>query len=117
MEPTMINLKVTAAAMALVLPLVLPGASFAQERTLRGGAPAAVGGGGGGAPARAFVGGGSARQFSGGVSRPTFSAGGVASGLRYSGGYGGGGRFSPPPPRGGFSPRARCRAGGCGGPP
>jgi BA14K-like protein len=116
----MINPKVlsTAAAMALVLPLVLPGASFAQERTPRGGAPAAVGGGSGGAPARAFVGGGSARQFSGGavasrpplgggarvgggsapqfsgsVSRPTFSGGGVASGPRYSNGYGGGYRY------------------------
>jgi BA14K-like protein len=78
MEPTMINLKVlsTAAAMALALPLVLPGESFAQERTLRGGAPAAVGGGGG-APARAFVGGGSAQQFRGGAaSRPTFGGGG-----------------------------------------
>jgi hypothetical protein len=110
MEPTMISLKVlsTAAAIALALPLIAPGESFAQQRHVIGGAPA----GGGGAAARPMVGGGApagggafsrgGAQFSGGavsrptfgggaVSRPTISGGGVTTGPRYSGGYTGGG--------------------------
>jgi hypothetical protein len=91
----MISLKVlsTAAAVALVLPMVVPSESFAQA----GIAPGARGGNvrGGGAPARVapaarFNGGGApAARFSGGGGRPSaqFSGG---SGNRFAGGGGGG---------------------------
>jgi BA14K-like protein len=81
MEPTMINLKIlsTAAALALVLPMAMPSASFAQHPhgggRLAGGHP----GGGGGHPGGFHPGGGGAR----------FSGGG------YRGGHGGGGGFIP----------------------
>ena len=55
MEPMMINLKVlsTAAAMALVLPMVVPSQSSAQVPGMKGGG----GGGGGGAVAAPSMGG------------------------------------------------------------
>jgi hypothetical protein len=67
----MISLKVlsTAAVMALVLPMVAPTASFAQNPGGGRGAAAGgvrAGGGGGGAPAARFGGGGAPRAFSGG---------------------------------------------------
>jgi BA14K-like protein len=86
MEPIMISLKVlsTAAVMALVLPLVLPSASFAQAPghpgASRGGHP----GGGGG-----FRAGGGGRPGGGGPG-PRFSGGGGGGGFR-GGGHGGGG--------------------------
>jgi hypothetical protein len=102
MEPTMISLKVlsTAAIMALVLPMVAPTASFAQNpngtkfnyagRGAGAVAPAARFGGGGGGGFRPGGGGGGApvAQFNGG--------GG------YRGGYGGGYRHGG----GGFIPGA-----------
>jgi len=95
----MINLKVlsTAAAMALVLPVLAPTASFGQNPNTGRGAPAGAvrGGGGGGAPAARFGGGGGAPQaFRGGSPQQGFNGGGVRSG---GGGgapvaqYGGGG--------------------------
>jgi hypothetical protein len=98
MEPKMISLKVlsTAAAIALVVPMVMPSASFAQGLGLKaagrpvggGGAPAPhVGGGGvhvgGGAPGPRFSG--------GGAPGPRFSGGG--GGVYRGGGYGGGGGY------------------------
>src|SRR5712671_6667689 len=79
MEPTMIKLKVlsTAAAIALVLPIAAPSASFAQQ--FKGGKGGVAVGGGGGAPAARFSG--------GGAPMARFSGTGVT---RYSGGYGGG---------------------------
>src|SRR5258708_40112150 len=96
MEPTMIKLKVlsTVAAIALVLPIAAPSASFAQQ--FKGGKGGVAVGGGRGAPAARFSGGGAPlARFSGGggararVSRPRPGAGGGAA----------------PPPRG--APRAR----------
>jgi BA14K-like protein len=80
MEPTMISLKVlsTVAAMALVLPMVAPSASFAQFSHDGKGGGVAHGGGGGGSPAPAA-------RFSGG--------GGGSPGQRFSGGGGGGGNW------------------------
>src|ERR1700676_3347101 len=89
MEPTMISLKVmsTAAVIALVLPMVAPTASFAQNpngtkfnyagRGVVAVAPAARFGGGGGGGFRAGGGGAPVAQFNGG-------------GGGYRGGYGGG---------------------------
>jgi hypothetical protein len=100
----MISLKVlsTAAAMALVLPMAAPTASFAQNpngakangAVRGGGAPAARFGGGGGAPAARFNGGGG-----GGAPVARFSGGGGGGG-GYQGNYrrgggGGGGGFIP----------------------
>jgi hypothetical protein len=96
----MISLKVlsTAAAMALILPVVVPSESFAQMLpTARGGGAggAHVGGGGGGA-AR-IGGGGGMPRMGGGAPSPRFSGGGGAPGPRFSGGggrgYGGGGGY------------------------
>src|SRR5258707_15254495 len=58
MEPTMIKLKVlsTVAAIALVLPIAAPSASFAQQ--FKGGKGGVAVGGGRGAPAARFSGGG-----------------------------------------------------------
>jgi hypothetical protein len=86
MEPTMIGFKVlsTAAAMALLLPMTAPTASFAQSPKIRGGAGVGVhaGGGGGGAPVARFSGGGApVARFSGGGGGPPVA--------RYSGGGGG----------------------------
>jgi hypothetical protein len=86
MEPTMISLKVlsTAAAMALVLPMVVPSASYAQQQHVGRTAGAPGGGGprvGGGGPR--FNGGG------GGGGGPRFNGGG-GPGPRFSGGGGGG---------------------------
>src|SRR5260370_42321159 len=78
MEPPMIKLKVlsAAAAIALVLPIAAPSASFAQQ--FKGGkGGVAVGGGGapaarfsgGGAPMARFSGGGGARAGAGGRRR------------------------------------------------
>jgi hypothetical protein len=117
MEPTMINLKVlsTAAAMALLLPMVAPTASFAQTpggkvsaspRGGGGGAPAARMGGGGGAPA-ARMGGGGGFRASGGAPAAGYTGGGggyrvSGGGGGYRGGYGGGYRRGG----GGFIPGA-----------
>src|SRR5258708_38198992 len=78
MEPTMNILKVlsTAAAMALLLPMAAPTASFAQ--TPGGKVSASPRGGGGGAPAARMGGGGG---FGGG-------GGGGAPVARFSGGGG-----------------------------
>ena len=86
----MINLKIlsTAAAIALVAPMVLPSESFAQKESKVGGMR---GGGGGGGP----MAGGGGRGFAGGG-----GAGAIRSG-------GGGGGFSG----GGRGPR-HCRSGG-----
>ena len=88
MEPMMISLKVlsTVAAMALVLPMVAPAESFAQNL----GSKAAGAGGG----ARAGGGGGGARfGGGGGAPGPRFSGGGGGGGPRFSGGGGGGPRY------------------------
>jgi BA14K-like protein len=101
MEPMMISLKVlsTAAAMALVLPMVVPSESFAQSLgTKAAGAGAAVRGGGGGGVPR--MGGGGGPRFGGGGGGPRYGGGG--GGPRYGGGGGyyrhgggGGGGFIP----------------------
>jgi hypothetical protein len=86
----MINLKLlsTAAAMGLVLPMISPGASFAQNSepaAHRGGGVAAAQRGGGFAARQNAGGGFVARQGGGGVPGQRFSGGGG-----YRGGYGGG---------------------------
>src|SRR5260370_32833015 len=71
MEPTMIKLKVlsTAAAIALVLPIAAPSASFAQQ--FKGGKGGVAVGGGRGPPAARFSGGGAPMaRLSGGVAAP-----------------------------------------------
>src|SRR5258705_7291942 len=112
MEPTMIKLKVlsTVAAIALVLPIAAPSASFAQQ--FKGGKGGVAVGGGRGAPAARFSGGGApmARFSGGGAPTARYSGssaamaryGAVSTGgapvarysgtgvTRYSGGYGGG---------------------------
>jgi hypothetical protein len=119
MEPMMISLKVlsTVAAMALVLPMMAPAASFAQGSGNGGGVRA--GGGGvraGGAPAARFSGGGApgARFGGGGGPGPRFNGGrgygygggsvvpGVVAGAVIGGaiasqgyGYGGPGYYAP----------------------
>jgi len=80
-EPTMISLRVlsAAAALALVLPLAVPSASFAQHPPgARGGSPGVHPGGGGspGGGRPAFSGGGGRPAFSGGGGRPSFGGGG-----------------------------------------
>jgi BA14K-like protein len=84
MEPTMINLKIlsTVAALALVLPMAVPSASFAQHP--HGGGHAAGGHPSGGGHPGGFHPGGGGGHFSGG-------------GGGYRGGYhgGGGGGFIP----------------------
>src|SRR5258706_831489 len=111
MEPTMIKLKVlsTVAAIALVLPIAAPSASFAQQ--FKGGKGGVAVGGGRGAPAARFSGGGApmARFSGGGAPTARYSGssaavaryGAVSTGgapvarysgtgvARYSGGYGG----------------------------
>jgi hypothetical protein len=92
MEPMMISLKVlsTAAVMAMVLPLLAPSASFAQDP--HGSKANFAGrGAGGGAPAARFSGGGvpAARFSGGGAPVAQFRGGGGGGG--YRGGYGGGG--------------------------
>ncbi len=108
MEPTMISLRVlsTVAAIALVLPMAVPTASFAQNQPpgragAAGGAAPHMGGGGGGAPR--MGGGGFAPRMGGGGGAPPMAAapgprmsggggvamGGGAPGPRYSGGGGG----------------------------
>jgi hypothetical protein len=96
MEPTMISLKVlsTAAAMALVLPMVAPTASFAQNPqgtkssyAGRGAAPAARGAGAAVPAARIGGGGGAGFRPGGGGSVAQFNGGGYRGG---NGGYGGG---------------------------
>jgi len=108
----MIKLKVlsTVAAIALVLPIAAPSASFAQQ--FKGGKGGVAVGGGGGAPAARFSGGGApmARFSGGGAPTARYSGssaamaryGAVSTGgapvarysgtgvTRYSGGYGGG---------------------------
>ena len=101
----MISLKVlsTAAAIALVLPIAAPGASFAQGKDVKGhvavggggGAPVArFSGGGGGAPVARFSGGASAgpvARFNSGAPVARFSSAGAGTTVtRYSSGYGGG---------------------------
>jgi BA14K-like protein len=88
MEPMMISLKVlsTVAALALVLPMVAPAASFAQSTGKGGG----VRGGGGGVRAGGVP---AARVSSGGAPGARYGGGG-APGPRYGGGgygYGRGG--------------------------
>jgi hypothetical protein len=107
MEPIMINLKVlsTAAAIALVAPMAMPSASFAQglKETTRPGAVSAprVGGGGGGGVVRAPSAGGGVNIGGGG---PRYSGGG-GGGYR-GGGYGGGGGYYRHGGGGGFIPGA-----------
>ena len=101
----MISLKVlsSAAAIALVLPMAAPSASFAQNP--HGGKGNFAMRGGGGAPAARFSGGGGGARFSGGGGgAPMARFSGVRTGgapvaryggtgttvTRYSGGYGGG---------------------------
>jgi hypothetical protein len=97
MEPTMISLRVlsTVAAVALMLPMAVPTASFAQAPQPHvhggGGAPHVGGGGaprigGGGAP---HIGGGGGPRMGGGAP----AMGGGAPGPRFSGGGGGGGVY------------------------
>jgi hypothetical protein len=106
MEPTMISLKVlsTAAAMALVLPMVAPAASFAQQPphgARAGGAPGPrVGGAGprfnGGGGPRFNGGGGGYRGGGGGGFVPGVVAGAVIGGAIASQGYGyGPGYYAP----------------------
>jgi BA14K-like protein len=118
----MINLKVlsTAAAMALVLPMVAPTASFAQMPN--GGKPgvaapaAGVRGGGGGAPHMGGGGGfrpgggGGGVHVGGGAPGPRLSAGGGgAPSAQFSGGGAPGPRFSG---GGGGAPSAQFSGGG-----
>ena len=80
MEPMMINLKVlsTAAALALVLPMVVPSQSSAQVPGMKGGG----GGGGGGAVAAPSMGG----RGGGGGAVAAPSMGGGGGGFRGGGG-------------------------------
>src|SRR6266481_2240740 len=85
MEPMMINLKVlsTVAAVALVLPMVVPSESFAQNlgsKAAGGGGGVRGGGGGGGVPR---MGGGGGGGFTGGAPGPRFSGGGGGGGRVY----------------------------------
>src|SRR5260221_13183053 len=91
MEPTMNSFKVlsTAAAMALLLPMAAPTASFAQ--TPGGKVNASPRGGGGGAPAARMGGGGGVRA----------GGGGGAPAARFYGGGGGGRPGGVCPRRGG----------------
>jgi hypothetical protein len=96
MEPKMISLKIlsTAAAMALLLPMVVPSESFAQSPPTgrsAGNVRAGVGPGGGGG--RNFSG-GAVRNFGGGAPVARFN-GGVGGGQRFTGGgrYAGGGGY------------------------
>ena len=95
MEPTMISLKVlsTAAIMALVLPMAVPSASFAQTPHARAGAGARAPGGGGsfhaGGGGPRMGGGAPAARFSGGGAPAARFSGGGAPGARFSGGGGG----------------------------
>jgi hypothetical protein len=97
----MISLKVlsTAAALALVLPMAAPSASFAQNPHARGaGHPAGVHPGGGrpgGAPGAHFSGGGFHRGGGGGGFIPGAVAGAVIGGAIATGGYGGYGYGGP----------------------
>jgi hypothetical protein len=108
-EPTMISLRVlsAAAAMALVLPMMVPGAGHAQEGfhradnpAYRGGAAPSGGGTayapGGGAPLIRGGGGSVPQGYSGGVP-PVYNGGGGVPQQRYYGGHrrGGGGGFIP----------------------
>jgi hypothetical protein len=90
MEPMMISLKVlsTVAALALVLPMVAPAASFAQG-SQKGGAVRGSGGGvrpGGGAPAARFSGGGAPGARFSGTGGPGPRYGGGGRGYGYGGG-------------------------------
>src|SRR6266403_4145759 len=101
MEPTMIKLKVlsTVAAIALVLPIAAPSASFAQQ--FKGGKGGVAVGGGRGAPAARFSGGGAPTARYSGSSAAMARYGAVSTGgapvarysgtgvTRYSGSYGG----------------------------
>ena len=98
----MIKLKVlsTVAAIALVLPIAAPSASFAQQ--FKGGKGGVAVGGGRGAPAARFSGGGAPTARYSGSSAAMARYGAVSTGgapvarysgtgvTRYSGGYGGG---------------------------
>src|SRR5260221_11938068 len=92
MEPTMIKLKVlsTAAAIALVLPIAAPSASFAQQ--FKGGKGGVAVGGGRGAKAGRFRG--------GGAPMARFSGGGGADGGVWGGRPGGRAAWGAPPRRG-----------------
>jgi len=97
----MIKLKVlsTVAAIALVLPIAAPSASFAQQ--FKGGKGGVAVGGGGGAPAARFSGGGAPTARYSGSSAAMARYGAVSTGgapvarysgtgvTRYSGSYGG----------------------------
>jgi hypothetical protein len=108
MEPTMISLKVlsTAAVMALVLPMVAPTASLAQNPPgARGAGSGGIrAGGGGGAPAARFGGGGGGGGMRIGGGAPVASPRMGGGGGGYAGGYGGGYRHDRD--RGGFFPGA-----------
>jgi hypothetical protein len=102
MELTMISLKVlgAAAVMALLLPVMSPGESFAQDSRLaaRQGGGAARQSGGGNFAARQSGGSGLVARQGGGAPGQRFSGGGG-----YRGGYNGGYRRDG---RGGFIPGA-----------
>jgi len=88
MEPTMIKLKVlsTVAAIALVLPMAAPSASFAQH--FKGGRGGVAVGGGAGVPAARFSGGAgapAARFSAGAAPMAHYSGPGASSMARYSG--------------------------------
>jgi hypothetical protein len=105
MEPIMINLRVlsTVAAIAVLLPMAAPTASFAQNQKAAGGVR--VGGGGGGAPAARFNGGGGApaARFNGGGGAARFNGGGGAPVARFNGGGGAGPMVSGGAPQARFS--------------
>ena len=89
----MISLRVVsaAAAIALILPLAAPTASFAQNPPGAKGGGAGVRPGGGGIPGGGrptFNGGGGRPAFNGGGGRPAFSGGGGGA-VHYGGGGGG----------------------------
>jgi BA14K-like protein len=90
MEPMMISLKVlsTVAALALVLPMVAPAASFAQSTGKVGGVRGGGGGvrPGGGAPAARFSGGGAPGARFGSTGGPGPRYGGGGRGYGYGGG-------------------------------
>jgi hypothetical protein len=104
MEPKMISLKVlsTAAAIALVVPMVTASASFAQGLGLKAAGRTGGGGvhgGGGGAPPARFNPGAGGVHVGGGAPGPRFSGGGGGVYHGGGGGYyrhgGGGGGFIP----------------------
>src|SRR5258705_8329337 len=102
MEPTMISLKVlsTAAAMALLLPMAAPSASFARDPGGAGVSPR----GGGGAPAPRMGGGGFRGGGGGGMPAARFSRRGPGGAPAANRGGGGGVLWRRAPRRFGAGP-------------